>query len=589
LEGFGFTYWGIGANWAPLYRNDRSYTYQTNFSKVSGSHEIRWGFEPRRHEMNHWQPETANPRGRIGFAGGATSLPGVTGREPNSYAAALLGLVGSYSKSIQFLDMKTREWQHAWYVRDRWQVSRRLTLTLGLRYEYYPLINRGDRGIERWDPYTNVVYLGGLGNVPRENGIKVSKTLFAPRVGFAYRLGQNWVVRSGYGITYDPLPFSRPLRGLYPATLTGSWGSGDAAAQFRDTSFGWFNTLGVGIPDIVTPDISSGTLILPLNQNMGPRSPWGGMLNRGYIQSWNFTVERRLPLDTVVSAGYVATRTIHQLIDRNINTTGPGDGADTRNLPLARLYGRTNSADMWDGIGVGNYHSLQVALNKNLSRGLYLKGAYTWSKTLNMTDEDGWAGLAQWHWEPMIHRNYAPAGYDRRHMFTMAWVYELPVGQGKRWRTSGVADAVLGGWKINGMFSAYTGTPFTVSGSGSSLRCIGCNQTADLVAPLRKIDSERGPGKPYFDPNSFRDPLVSFNPANPVYRPGTTGRNAFYGPGFWRLDPAIYKEFRITERVRTEFRVEAFNITNTPRWGNPNAGSGSLSLNPDGSIRALNN
>ncbi len=589
IAGFGFSYVGLGATWAPLYRNDRSYTYQTNFSKLKGSHEFRWGFEPRRHEMNHWQPETANPRGSISFAGGATSLPGVTGREPNSYAAGLLGLVGSYSKSIQFLLMQTREWQLSWYVRDRWQPTRNLTLTLGLRYEYYPLINRGDRGIERWDPYTNTVYLGGLGGVPRENGITVSRGLFAPRVGFAYRIGSDFVVRSGYGITYDPLPFSRPLRGLYPATLTGGWGAGDANAQFRDNAYGWFNTLSEGIPDVPTPDISKGTLVLPLNLDMGPRSPWGGRLNRGYIQSWNFTLERKLPLDILATAGYVSTKTVRQLMDRNINTVGPGLGADTRNLPLARLYGRTNAANMWDGIGDGNYHSLQASLNKNLGHGLFLKGAYTWSKTLNMTDEDGWAGLAQWNWEPMIDRNYAPAGYDRRHMFTMAWVYHLPVGRGKRWAVSGIADKVLGGWELSGMFSAYTGTPFTVSGSGSSLRCIGCAQTADLVAPLRKIDTERGPGKTYYDPNSFRDPLVFFNPANPVYRPGTTGRNAFYGPGFWRLDPMVSKEFVVTERIRTEFRVEAVNITNTPRWGTPNSGAASLALNPDGSIRALNN
>ncbi len=394
IDGFGFSNFGVGATWAPLFRNDRSYTYTTNFSKLRGSHEFRWGFEPRRHQLTHWQPETANPRGNISFAGGATQAPGLTGRTPNSYAAALLGLVGGYSKSLQYLLMVNREWQYAWYFRDRWQATRNLTFTLGLRYEYYPLLNRDDRGLERWNPYTNIVTLGGIGNVPRENGIRVSKRLFAPRVGLAYRLGNQWVMRAGYGITYDPLPFSRPLRGLYPATLTGSWGSGTEGAAFRDTTFGWFNTLTQGIPDVPTPDISSGVLTLPLNVDMGPRSPWGGLLNRGYIQSWNFTVERRLPLDAVVSAGYVATKTVHQLMDRNINTSGPGEDVDTRNRALAKLYGRTNAANMWDGIGNGSYHSLQVSLNKNFSKGLFMKGGYTWSKTLNMADEDGWTGLA---------------------------------------------------------------------------------------------------------------------------------------------------------------------------------------------------
>lgn len=592
LTGFGFSYWGNGATWTPLFRNDRSYTYTTNFAKTAGAHDLRWGFDLRRHEMNHWQPETANPRGSIAFASGATILPGQPAREPNAYAAALLGLVGSYSKSIQFLLMKTREWQLAWYVRDRWQVTRNLTLNLGLRYEYYPLINRGDRGIERWDPYTNIVYLGGIGNVPRNVGITVSKKLFAPRVGFAYRIGDSWVVRSGYGITYDPLPFGRPLRGLYPATLTGSWGPGDPAARFRDNAFGWFNTLAEGIPDVPTPDISSGTLLLPLNVDMGPRSPWGGEIHRGYIQSWNFTIERRLPLDAVGTVAYVGTRTVHQLVDRNINTIGPGLGADPRNLPLAKLYGRVNAALMWDGFADGNYHSLQASLNKNFSRGLYLKGAYTFSKTFNMVGglgDTGWAGLAFWNWEPMIRRNYAPADYDRRHMFTMGWVYELPVGRGQRLGLTGITDTLLGGWKVNGILSIYSGTPFTVVGSDESLRCIGCRQTADQVGPVRKLDQERGPGKPYYDPTSFRDPLFSFDRNNPVYRPGTMGRNPLYGPGFWRLDASIFKEFKVTERLRTEFRAEAFNVTNTPRWGNPNNNAALPRLNPDGSIQQLNN
>jgi hypothetical protein len=397
------------------------------------------------------------------------------------------------------------------------------------------------------------------------------------------------VIRSGYGITYDPLPFARPLRGLYPATLTGSWGAGDTVAAFRDSSFGWFNTVDKGIPDVPIPDISSGSLTLPLNLNMGPRSPWGGPLHRGYIQSWNFTIERKLPLEIIGNVGYVGTKTVHQMIDRNINNAGLGSSLNLQaNLPLARLHGRTIAANMWDGIGDGRYHALQASLNKNVSHGLFLKGAYTWSKTLNMADDDGWTGFAFTNWEPEIRRNYAPAGYDRRHMFTMAWVYDLPVGKGQKYALSGAADAVLGGWKIAGVFSAYTGTPFTVGGSGNAARCVGCAVTAIQLSPLRKIDTERGPGKPYYDPESFRDPLF-FNKGNAPYLQGTVGRSALYGPGFWRLDPMISKVFTVNERVKTEFRAEANNFTNTPRWGNPNSGSGNLILNADGSIQNLNN
>jgi hypothetical protein len=536
--------------------------------------------------MNHWQPEIGHPRGTITMAGGAIRIPGQN--RSISYAAGLLGLVGSYSKSIQYYLMQTREWQLSWYFRDRWQVSRNLTLSLGLRYEYFPLINRGDHGIERWDPYSNLVYIGGYGNVPRDVGIEVSKELLAPRVGFAYRIGDNWVIRSGYGITYDPMPFSRPLRGPYPATLVGSWNSGTAGAAFRESTYGWFNTLAGGIPDVPTPDISSGIVSLPTSVNFG-RSPWGGMIRRGYIQSWNFTIQRKLPLDIVGSAGYVATKTVHQLLQRNINTAGPGV-LSSADLPLARLYGKTIAANMWDGYGPGSYHSLQATFDKSFARGLFLKGAYTWSKTLSMADDDGTAGLATWNWEPWIRRNYAPAGYDRRHMFVMGWMYDLPVGRGRRFHLSGPLDAILGGWRVNGVFSYYTGTPMTITASSDTLRCQSCgSQTIDLVGPVVKIDNEWGPGKRYYEPSAFFDPLWAFDSRNPVYRPGTTGRNWIYGPGYWKVDPMISKTFKIRERFETEFRFEAQNGTNTPRRNNPNTSLSQIQRDASGRVTDYRN
>ncbi len=579
LTGFGFSDLGFIDTWTPVWRHERAYSYQTNFSKVYQAHELRVGMEMRRLELNHWQPETANPRGAITFGAGSTYNPLDAQRRGsgNSYAAALLGLVSNYSKSIQYFEMKTREWQYAFFIRDRWQVSRRLTLNLGLRYEYYPLLNRDDRGVERWDPATNIVYFGGIGGTPSNAGIEVSKRLFGPRVGLAYRISDAWVFRAGYGLSPDPLGIARPLRGLYPATLTGSWNP-------TISTYGWFNSVDQGIPDIQTPDISKGQATLPNNLDMGPRSPWGGLLHRGYYQSWNATLERRLPWNMVGSAAYVATRTIHQFIDININTVGPGLGTTTANLPLAKAYGRTIAMNMWDGWAFAAYDSLQATLNKGFGQGLFVKSAYTFGKSLSFADEDGWVGLPLWNWGPMIARNYAPSGYDRRHMFTVGFHYELPVGRGQKLNlTNRFADSVLGGWKLAGTFVAYTGTPFTVTGSGSSLQCIGCTQTANQIAPVKKLGG-LGPQNPYYDPMSFRDPLFTFDPKNPVYLPGNTGRDILYGPGYWRLNPALFKNFRIKERVNAEFRAESTNVTNSPIWNNPNSGSGSLRLTPGGTL-----
>jgi len=575
----GLTSWGNCSSSNPNFYDDGSYAFSTNFSKVKGAHEFRFGVDIIRHGMNHWQPEIANPRGAITPVGAAAVHQGQVARAHHQYAAGLLGTVGNLGKSLQFFDMTTREWQHGFYFRDRWQIARNVTLTLGARYEYYPLMTRADgRGLERWDPSTNIVTIGGVGNVPRSNGLSTSKGLVAPRGGIAWRVNDKTVVRSGYGLTYNPMVMSRPLRGLYPSTIAANW--------VPDTQFGFFGTLDQGVPDVPTPDISTGSVALPNTVNMGPRSPWGGMIHRGYIQSWNLTVERQLPGDVLGSLAYVGNQTVRQFMDRDINAaTYIGGGPTSR--PLAATQGRLIEALMWDGWGNANYHSLQAALNKNMSRGLYLKGAYTWSKAINMTDDDGWAGLPLTNMPSALERNRAVAGYDRTHMFVMSWVYELPWGKGRPFALSGITDAIAGGWRINGMYSAYTGTPFTVSANAASLNTPGSSQTADQVGELVKT-GDVGGGTQYYSVSAFRDP--NFQRPSNVFRFGTMGRNAVRGPGFQKADLAIFKDFAINERFKLQFKAEAFNFTNTPRFGNPAANVSSMAVNSTtGEVTNTNN
>jgi hypothetical protein len=568
----GHTFWGNGDTWMPQFRNDRSYILNTNASRIFRAHELRWGFDMARHHMDHWQPEVSGgPRGTINFDGSTTALMG--GAAPsfyNTYAATLLGLVSGYSKALQFQLMTNREWQFGAYIRDRWQVTRKLTLNLGLRYEYYPLITRKDRGIERWDPVTNKVYLGGIGDVPMNVGITTSKKLFAPRVGIAWRLKESTVLRTGYGITYDPLPFSRPLRGLYPASI---------GANYVSDPFFWFNRIEQGIPTIPVPDISTGVIDLPADVDMGPRSAWAGEINRGYIQSWNFTIERKLPANFVTSVAYVGTQTVHQLLDIDINAGFPGSG--NRGRPLFATLGRQITTNMWDGWASANYHSLQVAINRGLGQGLFLKGAYTWSKAISLSDDDGWAGVGR-NWLPEMDWNRARTGYDRTHMFVMGWLYELPLGPGKAWANSGAAAKILGNWQINGTFGAYTGTPFTVTASGASVNAPGNTQTADLVKPgkVAKI-GKIGPGEQFFDATAFRSVTE--------VRFGNTGRNILTGPGMVNLNLSLFRTMAVTERLKMEIKAESYNFTNTPHFNNPNTNVSNMVLNADGSIRSLGN
>jgi hypothetical protein len=268
------------------------------------------------------------------------------------------------------------------------------------------------------------------------------------------------------------------------------------------------------------------------------------------------------------------------MMDIDINAAPPGGGPAGR--PLAATQNRRIAMLMWDGMASGNYNALQVAVNRQFSRGLFLKGAYTWSKAINWTDDDGWTGAPLWNWQPVMYRNRALAGYNRTHMFTLGYVYEMPFGPGKKWATAGPASWLLRGWQNNGTFAAYTGTPFTVSASGTELNAPGNSQTADLVATgAVKILGEIGANKSWFDPLAFKQPTgVRF---------GTTGRNTMIGPGLVNLDMSLFRTFKVTERLKAEFKAECFNISNTPKFSNPGASVNSMVLNSDGTVRTLNN
>jgi hypothetical protein len=553
---FGTQYssYGNTNGWMPAFRNDQSYTGSFNFSAIKGAHNIRFGYDVVRHHLNHWQPELGSgPRGRLVFGGGPTALNAAGAAAPgqyNSFATFLLGLPTLGGKSVQLIRMTAFEWQHGLYIRDRWQATQRLTLNLGLRWEYYPLMTRANGGIERYDAATNLIYLGGYGNIPKDAGVTVSKRLFAPRFGLAYRITDTTVMRAGYGITINPMPLARPLRGFYPLTV----GSEFTAPN----SFTWFNTAEEGIPEICCPDLSSGVLTPPGAALI--RTPFEGELKRGYIQSWNFFLEQRMPADLVVAAGYVGTRVIRQFADLNINSANPFTNLGNAGRPLNQRFGRVADTLLWQGWLDSDYHALQASVNRHFANGFFFKGAYTWSKAINYTDDDGWAGLPLTNYEPALERNRALAGYDRTHMFQAAFIYELPFGQGKPYAQEGAAGAILGGWQVNGQFSAYSGTPFNVT-SSAALNAPGNTQVANQVKPEVLKLGGIGPGQPYYDITAFADPAVNTW--------GNTGRNRMRGPGVTGLDLGVFRNFRLSERFNLQFRADAFNATNSPVFANP--------------------
>jgi hypothetical protein len=547
-----FSALGNNAGWNPLERDERTYAFGLNLTKVHNNHEFRAGYNVNYLWMNHWQPEVANPRGQFNWATNFTRLNGgTTGQNAivnNNYAAFLLGAIGTSQKSLQYELMTAREYQHGMYVRDRWQVNGKVTLDLGLRYELYPLMSRADRGIERLDYATMNVLLGGVGGNPQDLGIKTSKTLFAPRLGLVYRINEETVFRTGYGITYNPLPWSRPMRGFYPLTI--------ATNNTNPNQFLSINNIALGIPPVVGPDLSTGSVFLPPTVDM--RTPEADNVDRGRIQSWNLAFERRLPMDVSIDLAYVGTRGDNGYADLDINASNtPGGGNASR--PLAAQWGRTRDLKSWGSRLETEYHSLQMAINRPFKGGLLLKGAYTFSKAFNMSnnDEDGWTGL-DYNAPSQYDRNWARAGFDRPHVFQLGFVYELPFGKGD---TGGVVKQIVRDWQLNGVVAAFSGQPFTIRADATGINMPGSIQTADQVGEF-KLTGDVG-SLPFFDTSAFAAPTgVRF---------GDTGRNAFRGRGQRNLDLSIFRGFRMGGNRKLEVRAEGFNMTNTGKFNIPSA------------------
>ncbi len=204
-----------------------------------------------------------------------------------------------------------------------------------------------------------------------------------------------------------------------------------------------------------------------------------------------------------------------------------------------------------------------------------VKGAYTYSKAIDWTDDDGWASL-DWNDPNVLQRNRAAAGFNTPQIFQMAYVYELPVGKDKQWANSGgVVTQILSDWQTSGIFSAISGQPgwgvnanggSALRASGVSLNAVGQAQTPDLVAPVKKLGGV-GPGQPYYDPSSFAPVTRPGSGPNPY---GTVGRNTLLGPGSVNVNFSLFRTFRFKERLDLQFRVDANNLFNTPHFKNPN-------------------
>lgn len=540
VNGYGSPLVGFSPS-LPWARSVTSYGIVNNFSKTFTKHILRFGLDIRRERNDLLQTQTFNPRGRFEYQPGQTGDTADTRRNfANAFAAFLLDVPNQSGRDLPFVFPARRELTFNVYIQDKWQVNSKLTVDVGIRLER----ERGSRprfagGFSNYNPINNSLELSGLGSIPMN--IAQSNNNWGPRLGIAYRFDEKTVVRTGYGISFYP---RRMAQTNFPILQNNGY---PAANAFVASAV----SMTTGFPAFVPFAIPSNGIIenAPLNNNYS-NTPF--TLASAYVQSWNFAVQRALPWRLALDVSYVGNKGTNNQTGYDLNASRiPGSGNNGR--PLFQSFRRTTTTNTSLGTSTW-YNGLQFKLDRRVGDGFFITTAYTWSKGLNFADDDG--GLAT---NIALFLNKGRMSDNRTHVFTQSYMWSLPFGKGKKWAASGPVSWIAGGWQIQGLFSAMTGSWFSPSVSGV-INAPGNADRPNLVGPVKYLGNT-GPGQKYFDPSSFATPAQNTM--------GNAGRNILQGPGIGNFDAALHRDFRITERYNLTLRMESFNFTNTAHYNNP--------------------
>ena len=526
---------------------------------MRGKHSIKTGAN-----LSWMQAHLSNPNQALGvfsFDGGY-SRNTLTLREGNAIADLLLGLPFQAAVSTPSYMNQRAPW-YGFYVQDEWRATTRLTLNLGVRYDLrLPWVE--SRNL--WSNFDIDTNPAQASLVLAQDGSRASRATvvpdrndWAPRFGFAYHAGGGTVLRGGYGIYYSQY-------------------EGMGGAQYLQTNppFQYRSQIDT---DRITPTlqlrngIPEGTVTPANARNIGTSS-YDRNLRNGYAQQWNFNIQRELPAKILFEIGYFGNKANKLMRRTEGNWALPGAGAvngrrryqsvlvpGTKALvgPLANTYRHEATAN-------ANFNSLQMKLEKRLSAGLSLLGSYMWSKAISDGRGESGAGgvsnsLPQNPRDLKAERSLADE--HRAHRFVLSYNYDLPFGRGKAFGASWnrLADAVLGGWSMGGITTLSSGRLVSLSVQGNPSNTGGPDRP-NAIGDWRLDGNQRSLNR-WFNTSAFT--------ANAPFTFGNAGRNLLEGPGEVNFDFALYKTFAVQERIRLQFRAEAFNAMNTPQFSSPNA------------------
>jgi hypothetical protein len=543
-----------GGGWSPRSWYSNRYEGSGSISLVRGNHLIRAGLHVVRHHETF--PEIIIPTGLYVFDGSFTGL---------SLADMLLGIPQTFLLSPELFDPQFRQTEIMPWVQDDWRVTPKLTINLGLRYERRPW------PISNNNTLANVILPpgGGLASevlsgpcVPNPPERRCDTTLatadaanrstlgnndnnnFAPRIGFAYKIGNSdkTVVRGSYGIFYQPEPFNQFVFLSINPPFVSFYNRFNNLSNYQ--TWDWFNpTAGLpagGIQFTYIPEDS----VTP------------------YLQAWNLGVQRDLGAGIVLDVSYVGNKDTHLWARTwpNQPTPGPGD------IESRRPYTNVSTIAGNEPIGNSNYHSLQVRGEKRFSHGLSFLGSYTWGKAITdsqLAETGSFVPDLQNNYDRRANRGLWSA--DTRHRFTFSSVYELPFGNGKTFlaNSHGFGGALISGWQFGGILTLQTGQPLTVVLTYDNPNVGEGAKLPDLVG-----DPNNGPKtvEKFFNTDAFAAPAP--------FTFGNEGIGSVIGPGVSNLDLSLVKNTKLTERFNLQFRWEAFNALNHLIMGDPDTNFG---------------
>lgn len=538
---------------APLHELEQLHQLSPVATKEWKNHEIKFGGDYR-WVVNYRSSSDFSQRGVFGFNGQVTTPAGTS---VDAFQSFLLGYPSTFQR-FQFLGIPKEYEQDVFaFVQDRWRVTPKLTLSLGLRWELYtaPYAHRGDGA--NFNLQTGQLMVAGIGSVDRYTNINTRKDNFAPRIGIAYQLRPTTVIRAGYGRSYFPNFFSIQISHNYPVDYAQSLTADVGSVLPFSLSQG---------PPLPTPPAVPASGLLPVPADV---SPTGIPLNRknAYVEMYNVAVQHEVGKNLSVQVAYVGNQARHLYDFYNANAPIPMPGPSNNNRPYFATFGYTQDITAFANDLSSNYNSLQITADKRMSNWYSFTAQYTYSKTLNYGDNSR-------EFNPYdLRADYGPAGFDRTHAFSLGHVLQIPVGPGRKYfqNMNRAGRLVLGGWQFTGLTTAYSGRPFTpIYGTTTSL-----NSNFPLKAFQTGNPGANVPAGLWFNPAAYvplgmpgQPGTVLGDPAF-AFKEGNVGRNSLRGPNFFEADWELGKTFQITERQSLAFAWQNFNTFNNVNRGLP--------------------